>query len=99
MSEPVVMSALMPQVGSKEVAIRRAEGEQCQSLTDRLAIDEPLEIRLTYGPMGARQSKAISITMRTPGNDDELAAGFLLAEGVVRVRASIRGIRSSGPPE
>src|SRR5439155_21124136 len=49
--------------------------------TDELAGEEPLEIRV--------RSRAISVTMRTPGHDAELAAGFLFAEGIVRERADI----------
>lgn len=48
---------------------------------DSLAIEEPLEIRV--------RGRAISITMRSPGNDDELAAGFLFTEGIVRGVADI----------
>src|SRR5262245_20931380 len=48
---------------------------------DELAIEEPLEIRV--------RGRAISITMRTPGHDDKLAAGFLLSEGIVRCAADI----------
>jgi len=46
---------------------------------DRVAGEEPLEIRLRAGG----ESKTIEITMRTPGNDFELAAGFLFAEGII----------------
>jgi len=53
---------------------------------DRVAGEEPLEIRLRAG--GA--SKTIAITMRTPGHDFELAAGFLFAEGVIGGLAEIR---------
>jgi FdhD protein len=52
-------------------------------LQDAVAVEEPLEIQLVYGAANDRKVKSISITMRTPGNDDELAAGFLMTEGVV----------------
>lgn len=48
---------------------------------DELAVEEPLEIQVDTHP--------VVVTMRTPGHDDELAAGFLLAEGLIRSRADI----------
>jgi FdhD protein len=45
--------------------------------TDTLAVEEPLEIRLGFIENGKKTHKAVSITMRTPGNDAQLAAGFL----------------------
>ena len=67
-----------------QVAIERVEQRTSRSLLDQLAIEEPLEIQLTFGPPDSRQTKSISVTMRTPGNDFELAAGFLMTEGVIR---------------
>jgi FdhD protein len=55
-----------------------------QPATEALAVEEPLEIRLAYGPAHNRATKSISVTMRTPGYDYELAAGFLMTEGVIR---------------
>jgi FdhD protein len=52
---------------------------------DRLAVEEPLEIRL-----GGRR---FTITMRTPGHDEELAAGFLFAEGFIASARELGGIR------
>lgn len=48
---------------------------------DRLAAEEPLEIRMTWP---GREAHRVWVTMRTPGNDFELAAGYLLHEGVLR---------------
>ena len=50
---------------------------------DQLAVEEPLAIRIAYGPIRSRRRTTISITMRTPGHDDDLAAGLLFVEGVV----------------
>jgi FdhD protein len=66
----------------------RAEGR-----ADALATEEPLEIRLRAGGEG----RTIALTMRTPGADEELAAGFLFCEGVVREPAAIRGIVAGDP--
>lgn len=56
---------------------------------DILAVEEPLEIRLVYSADGKRTEKNISVTMRTPGNDAELAAGFLYTEGIVNMPADV----------
>ena len=64
--------------------------------TDLLAVEEPLEIRLQLP--GVSKHKAISITMRTPGDDFDLAAGFLFTEGIITNAAQISKIRYCGLP-
>ena len=75
--------------------------------TDQLATEEPLEIRLRVGrsvdgkgpvPVFRRQGagqRTLSITMRTPGHDFELAAGFLYGEGIVRGADDIHALSHS----
>ncbi len=70
---------------------------QTLSTTDLLAVEEPLEIRLEYGPLPKRIRKSISITMRTPGNDFELAVGFLFTEGILRYRKQLQDVQFCGP--
>jgi FdhD protein len=50
---------------------------------DEVATEEPLEIQLSYQRRGLRVVKSISVTMRTPGHEAELAAGFLFTEGII----------------
>lgn len=68
---------------------------------DRLAVEEPLELRASVTLTGAKQPKAetLTVTMRTPGHDFELAAGWLNSEGVVVAPDDLRGIRYCTDPE
>ena len=70
------------------VDVERAFAGEIRAGEDLLAVEEPLEIRVN--------GRVASVTMRTPGNDAELAAGFLFSEGVIRDAAEITAIRSCG---
>lgn len=61
---------------------RVGAGEQ-REVSDLLVTEEPLEIRLGHGPLENRREMRLSVTMRTPGQDDELALGFLYTEGII----------------
>jgi FdhD protein len=78
--------------------VEKVTGLVSREVQDDLAIEEPLEIQLTYGPSPSRQTKSISVTMRTPGNDFDLAAGFLMTEGVIRDANDIEKIAYAGRP-
>jgi len=73
-------------------------GSEAGTADDFVATEEPLEIRLEYASAGKRVERSISITMRTPGNDEELAVGFLLSEGIIRDRKDVTLVRPCGPP-
>lgn len=74
---------------SQAINVAKMRGDLRESLTDRVAVEEPLEIRLGFETGGERQTRSVSITMRTPGDDEDLAAGFLHTEGIVRSAADI----------
>ena len=63
-------------IATRDLAVCSFSGARVTERVDRVVVEEPLEIRLG--------EKTISITMRTPGDDRELAAGFLFSEGIVR---------------
>jgi FdhD protein len=73
----------------KQVKIIRMDGNSPDSCDDLVVQEEPLEIRLGFGPAGARRQKRISVTMRTPGHDLELSLGFLYGEGIVRRQSEV----------
>ncbi|MBB6109597.1 FdhD protein [Mucilaginibacter lappiensis] len=66
------------------IRIIKVNAAEVASAIDVLAIEEPLEIRLEHGPDGQRQVQNISVTMRTPGHDAELANGFLFTESIIK---------------
>ena len=74
---------------SQPIEIAKIRGDLRESANDRVAVEEPLEIRLGYEDEGQRRTQSVSITMRTPGDDKDLAVGFLFAEGIIRSGADI----------
>jgi FdhD protein len=58
---------------SLAIDISKVMGDQQLSQTDRIAVEEPLEIQLCSATLDGAAAKSISITMRTPGDDAELA--------------------------
>lgn len=66
-------------------------------MRDQLALEEPLEIQVAFGAEGARKWKTVAITMRTPGHDEALAAGFLAGEGLLRSLDQVEAVYSRGP--
>ena len=82
-------------LGFRPVPIEKFVGPAMTPQEDFLAVEEPLQIRLAYKKNGSRVEKDIAITMRTPGHDAELAAGFLFSEGILRTPDDFLRIRDS----
>jgi FdhD protein len=81
-----------------EVTVIAVSSAGASERPDNVAVEEPLEIRLGFGPRQKRTWKSIAVTMRTPGHDLELAAGFLWTEGIVTTGAQIARIGHRGLP-
>ena len=78
------------------VRVRAVDGSAETEREDALAVEEPLEIRLRG--TGAREAATFAITMRTPGQDEALAAGLLFAEGVLRAPADLLELSRPADP-
>ncbi|GIW09649.1 MAG: sulfurtransferase FdhD [Dehalococcoidia bacterium] len=68
--------------------VRIVRGDRSEVRSDVVVTEEPLEIRLLAG----EQRQSVAVTMRTPGNDFELAAGFLFGEGILTDRSQLASI-------
>lgn len=73
----------MPKSKVATIEVSRIDKQECTITPDLVAVEEPLEIRIGFGATTNREQKSISVTMRTPGNDFELAIGFLFTEGII----------------
>src|SRR3990172_9759810 len=65
-------------------SVDRITGSRKESHRDQIAVEEPLEIRLN--------GKSVAVVMRSPGNDEELACGFLLTEGLLKGKGELESV-------
>jgi FdhD protein len=84
----------VPEERIAQVAVTRITPGSVTQNEDVLAVEEPLEIRVAC----EGREKNISVTMRTPGDDYDLAAGFLFTEALIRSAEDIESIRHWGSP-
>lgn len=83
----------------EHIKIQKISSGKNKETEDKVAVEEPLQIQLEYSTASGRMQKNIAVTMRTPGNDEELAAGFLFTEGIIKNAEDISKIKRSHADE
>jgi FdhD protein len=83
----------------RQFAVQRFGVGAVTGETDVVATEEPLGIRIGYSRAdGSRAEEEVSITMRTPGNDEDLAVGFLFTEGIIHAHADVEAVAPRAQP-
>ncbi len=77
----------------QNVEILKVGRESSKSTPDLIVTEEPLEIRLGYGPEEARDQMTLAVTMRTPTHDEELCLGFLFSEGIINSMNDVLSVK------
>lgn len=84
---------------SRRFEILKTDGHDRSVTGDVVAVEEPLEIQVGSASADGAAAKSVSITMRTPGNDAELAVGFLFTEGIIGSKRDLRSVTPVGQPD
>jgi FdhD protein len=79
----------------ENIHIHKINSGAINKTADKVAVEEPLQIQLEYSTATGQMLKDIAVTMRTPGNDEELAAGFLFTEGIIKSADDIIEIKNA----
>ncbi|MDP6124414.1 MAG: formate dehydrogenase accessory sulfurtransferase FdhD [Candidatus Latescibacteria bacterium] len=78
------------------IGVHAVDGSDVFLKKDVVAIEEPLEIRVGYGSTYARRHRSVSVTMRTPGHDQDLVMGFLFTEGIIGAAGEVTQVEIGG---
>jgi len=73
----------------QKTTIAKYKNQEIIAFEDVVAVEEPLEIQLEFGKTNNRKTQSLSVTMRTPENDEELAIGFLFTEGIITTLSNL----------
>ena len=78
--------------------VSKIKSSKEEVIKDSVSVEEPLEMRLKYKKDGKLEAQNISITMRTPGNDEDLIRGFLFNERIIENMNEIDSVQHIGDP-
>jgi FdhD protein len=81
---------------SQSIEISKVDDSGISRKNDEVAVEEPLEIQVSTHSAGGSAAKSVSITMRTPGADEELAVGFLFTEGIIAAPDQVLSVQHQG---
>ncbi len=79
-------------IKTEKYKISRCGDGICHEVLDHICVEAPLEIRLKYWSDEGVVTKSLSVTMRTPGDDEDLARGFLYGEGIISSQDDVLGL-------
>lgn len=82
--------------GIKRVNIARVNGVRVSGVPDDISVEEPLQMSAGWDDDHGHHTRTVAITMRTPGDDENLAAGFLFTEGMIVSAQDVKSINSEG---
>jgi FdhD protein len=87
----------MSDPATTSVPVRTVVRAEASDQLDHVAVEEPLQMQVSHGPPGQRVRSPFGTTMRTPGHDADLVAGFLFAERVIAQPADVLEIKPVEP--
>ena len=76
--------------------VSKVKNSKVEEVKDSISVEEPLEMRIKFKNNDSWETQNISITMRTPGNDEDLIRGFLFNERIVENLNNITSIEKKG---